>query len=111
MVVSAELKVSSATKAAMRDDDVLQTFVKHCCRFSLYAIQIKKCGDANCSICGPTKMQTEDFKRRVHWLPLPTLKPPAAATVTGPLDVDAVADPEWYSFEDLYGCMETNESS
>ena len=26
MVVSAEFKVSSATKAAMRDDDVLQTF-------------------------------------------------------------------------------------
>ena len=107
-ILSSGFDVAKATKAALLADPCFKAFSQHCCRFSLYAIQIKKCGDSECGIagCGATTMDSVDFKRRVHWLPLPTRKPAAS-------DQPAADQPdqsEWYSFEELYGRMETSEA-
>lgn len=95
-VLSPEFVTAGASKATMDRDEPLQRFVGHCCRFSLYAMQIKKCGDPDCTVpgCGKTKLPTDEFNRRVHWLPLPMKNPEGG----------------WYAFEDLYGKRDTTDA-
>ena len=52
--------------------------------------------------CGPTRMDAEEFNRRVHWLPNPTKRSHD--------EIEASDDKSmYYSFTELFGKKETNE--
>ena len=57
-VLAYNLDIKTVGKGAFFKDAEVQIFVEHCCRFTLYAFQIKKCGDPLCQVkgCGPTKL-------------------------------------------------------
>ena len=45
----------------------LQAFLKHCCRERHYFFDIKKCGDAACTICKPPRLPSDVFSKLEHF--------------------------------------------
>lgn len=103
--LSPDLLATCSSKEHLRKDALMSRFMKHCCRETLYGFQIKKCGDQQCAVpgCGKTRMDPDDFKKLVHWLPDPTKKPTSGEPTRHVKD-------EWYGFDDLYGKMDTTEN-
>ena len=64
------LTPSDRTKAALAKRKGLQKFLSHCCQIRHYSFTIKKCGDADCSMCKPPRLPTEVFSK-LHYLPDP----------------------------------------
>ena len=107
-VLASNLDIKTVGKDAFFKDAEVQIFGEHCCRFTLYAFQIKKCGDPLCQVkdCGPTKLPPAEFNARVHWFPSPMKRPVLVDTLD--LTGDEDRSP-WYDFEEVYGKMETTE--
>ena len=45
----------------------LQAFLKHCCRERHYVFDIKKCGNAACTICKPPRLPLDHFSKLAHF--------------------------------------------
>ena len=45
----------------------LQAFLKHCCRERHYFFDIKKCGNAACTICKPPRLPSDLFSKLQHF--------------------------------------------
>ncbi len=59
--VDKELKKSETTQKATKDRAGLEHFLQHCCVRRHYFFEIKKCGDQQCTTCGPTVLPSERF--------------------------------------------------
>ena len=46
---------------------ILQVFLKHCCREHHYFFDIKKCGDLACTICKPPRLPPDLFVKFEHF--------------------------------------------
>ena len=68
--IDATLTENNLTKKILQTKADMCAFMKHCCRIRHYSFQIKKCGQASCSICKPVRMDPELFKS-LHFLPDP----------------------------------------
>ena len=62
--------MNDTTKKAIENLVNLKHFMKHYCICSHYAFQIKKCGEVECTICKPVKMDPDIFST-IHYLPYP----------------------------------------
>ena len=79
------IEESDSSKAILSSRPQLQAFMEHCCQQRHYTFCIKKCGDAECHICSPVRMDAEVFQT-LHFLPDPVL----------------AADGHYLPFEDVF---------
>ena len=63
---------SDSSKAVLSSRPQLQAFMEHCCQQRHYTFCIKKCGNAECHICTPVRMDADVFQV-LHFLPDPIL--------------------------------------
>ena len=69
--IDPSLEESDSSKAVLSSRPQLQVFMEHCCQRH-YTFCIKKCGNAECHICSPVRMDTELFQT-LRYLPDPML--------------------------------------
>ena len=55
------------TKSAVSEKPLLQQFFSHCCRERHYYFEIKKCGNSDCGICKPVRLDSDVFQKIKHF--------------------------------------------
>ena len=60
--IDPSIEESDSSKAVLSSRPQLQAFMEHCCRQRHYTFCIKKCGNAECHICSPVRIDTELFR-------------------------------------------------
>jgi len=71
--IDPSIEESDSSKAVLSSGPQLQAFMEHCCQQCHYSFCIKKCGNAECHICSPVRMDTELFQT-LCYLPDPMLE-------------------------------------
>ena len=71
--IESSLTFNDTTRDKIRDKTSLQEFFSHCCQIRHYTFCIKKCGEVQCKICKPVRMEKEAFQK-LKFLPDPQLQ-------------------------------------